>query len=261
MCPAYLVAAEPAATARRMRTLLWFAHPSVTRTLAAAERLADAVLTSLPGSYPRSSSKVRVIGQAIDTGALAFAPRPLQPARVRLVAIGRTSPAKGFDVAIRAVAILREEGMDATLQIVGPSTTADEQRHREELVALASRLGVSEDVGIEQGVPPDAVADLIRGSDIVVNAMVAGSGDKVVFEALALGRPVLVSNPSFAHLLANPSVELRFAPGDARVLADRIAGLSRAGDLMPALVSLRGRVEREHSLAHWADSVMAAGVA
>jgi glycosyltransferase involved in cell wall biosynthesis len=257
MCPSYLVAAAPIAMARRMRRLLWFAHPSQTAMLALAEHGADVVLTSLPGSYPRNTSKVRIIGQAIDTTRLRFRATRMDPCAPRLVTVGRTSRSKGFHIAIRALRRLRNEGIAATLRIVGPSTTEAERRHRDELAALATELGVSDAVSIIGGVPPCDVAAQIAEADVLVNAMVAGSGDKVVFEALALGRPVVASNPAFATLLDGTGVRMRFRPDDPDDLAHRIASIGR-GDIASALRTLRMRVEREHSLDHWADAVMEA---
>lgn len=238
--------------------MLWFAHPSVSPTLRIADRLADAILTSLPGAYPLPGPKVRVIGQAVDLEDFPFSPRR-RDAELRLVAVGRTSPSKGFPVIVRAVAAAREAGVDAGLRIVGPSTTPAELRHRAELETLIrERLG---DAGsLEDAVPHERIAAVLGEADVLVNAMVAGSGDKVVFEAAALGRPVLVSNPAFGDLLGELPLTLRFPPGDHRALAGRIGELGSAGDDARLAVAkeLRARVERDHSLGHWADAVRAA---
>jgi glycosyltransferase involved in cell wall biosynthesis len=103
------------------------------------------------------------------------------------------------------------------------------------------------------------VTSAIAEADVLVNAMVAGSGDKVVFEAAAMQRPVLVSNPAFAGLLAGLPLELRFPAGDHRALAARIADLAAAEPAAREAVGheLRARVARDHSLSHWADAVAA----
>ena len=143
MCPIYLDITSPVTAWRRMPTMLWFAHPSVTPELRLAERLSDVVLTSLPGAYPRPGPKVRVVGQATDTERIVFDPRAERdPGPLRLVAIGRTSPSKGFDRAIRALAKARAEGVEATLRIVGPSTTEQERAHGAELRGLATATGL-----------------------------------------------------------------------------------------------------------------------
>jgi hypothetical protein len=99
---------------------------------------------------------------------------------------------------------------------------------------------------------------VICGADVLVNAMVAGSGDKVVFEAGALGRPVVVSNPAFRDLLADLPLDLSFPEGEASILSERLHTIANAdaATLHDVTQTLRGRVEREHSLDHWADAVV-----
>jgi glycosyltransferase involved in cell wall biosynthesis len=258
MCPEYLDLAAPVAKSFRLPLMLWFAHPARSQALTIADRLADAVLTSLPGAYPIDSPKVHVIGQATDVRGLPPCEERTVEGPFRVVAIGRTSPAKRFDVVIRAAAMTAEKGRDVEVRIVGPSVTPEEERHRDELAALVDRLGVGRRVRIVPGVPPVEVRDVICGADVLVNAMVAGSGDKVVFEAAALGRPVVVSNPAFRDLLAGLPLDLTFPEGEASILAERLHTIANAdaATLRETTETLRGRVEREHSLDHWADAVV-----
>ena len=159
MCPVYLNLAAPLAALRRVPTMLWFAHPAETTSLTLAEALTDAVLTSLPGAYPRPGPKVHVVGQATDTDRLAFDEgwARSDDGAFRLVALGRTSPAKGFDRIVRALARVRGEGQDVRLRIVGPSTTGEERRHAGELAKLVADLGLADVVELAPGVPPDRV--------------------------------------------------------------------------------------------------------
>jgi glycosyltransferase involved in cell wall biosynthesis len=258
MCPIYLDIAAPVTASRRMPTMLWFAHPSVTPELRLAERLSDVVLTSLPGAYPRPSKKVRVVGQATDTERIAFDPRVQRdPGPLRLVAIGRTSPSKGFDRAIRALAKARAEGVEATLQIVGPSTTDQERAHAAELRDLAAATGLGQEVSLEPGVTPTQVDRIVRSADVLVNAMVSGSGDKVVFEAMAAGTLPLVANPAFRPLLSDLPLDLTFDRDDEAMLAGRIVTLAAADpiEMDRTRRTLRERVEAHHSLRGWAERV------
>jgi glycosyltransferase involved in cell wall biosynthesis len=257
MSPVYLNLAAPLAKAVRVPLLLWFAHPADTRALRVAERLADRILTSLPGAYPRPGPKVRAIGQGIDLRAFAMLPQRAPDGALRLLALGRTSPAKGFDVVIRAVGLARKSGMNVKVRVVGPSTTVEERRHRIELQHLTESLDLDESVSVETGVPPSQVTGLLAQADALVNAMVAGSGDKVVFEAMASGRPVIASNPVLNPLLEGLPVELRFQQGSAEGLAGRITDLGRFDpSRRPQLAeALRRRIEGAHSLEHWGGEV------
>ena len=258
MCPVYVNLAAPLLRLQRVPSLLWFAHPSVTPSLRIADRLATLVVTSLPGAYPLPGSKVRVIGQAVDLERFRFAPRPREN-RLRLLAAGRTSPSKGFPTIVRAVAAARRAGVDAHLRIVGPSTTREEIDHRVALQHLM-REELAGAGSLEQGMPHADMASAIADADVLVNDMVAGSGDKVVFEAAAVGRPVLVSNPSFSALLEDLPIRARFRAGDQQALAERIVAIAAANDeeRQATAKELRSRVERDHSVGHWAGAVMSA---
>jgi glycosyltransferase involved in cell wall biosynthesis len=265
MAPVYLNLAAPLAKLHRVPLLLWFAHPSRTATLRMADRLCDVVLTSLPGAYPLASDKVRVVGQAIDTQSLRLSDPHRDPSDrhgdqsgLRVVALGRTSPAKGFDVVLRAIAEVRDRGVAVSGHLVGPSSTPLERSHRDELLGLGKTLDLHDVVRIEEAVEPSQVPGVISAGDVLANAMVSGSGDKVVFEAAALGRLPVASNTSFGELLGGLPLDLRFSPGSHEQLADRLVSIARAdgATCRATAEELRRRVEKEHSLDHWADAVL-----
>jgi glycosyltransferase involved in cell wall biosynthesis len=247
MCPIYAVLAAPLARPLGVRVLLWFTHWKPSRLLRLAERLSNAVLTVEPRTFPLHSRKLRAIGHGIDFTELRCSDHP-GGRELALLSLARTSPAKGLETVIRAVALVPE----ARLAQHGPSLTEDERRHREELELLVRALGVSDRVVIGQAVPRAEVPGLLSSSDALVNNMRAGATDKAVYEAAAACLPVLASNPAFDGFLPP---ELRFERDDPASLAERIRGL--AGLDRAALGrSLRERVEREHSVDGWAERVV-----
>jgi len=96
------------------------------------------------------------------------------------------------------------------------------------------------------------------GTDLLVNTTVAGSGHKVVFEAMARGRLALASNrPSTTW-----SPVYRWSCRSRRPTIDHLAarivayaGLS-VGTRLAVAVELRRRIETSHSLDGWADPVV-----
>jgi glycosyltransferase involved in cell wall biosynthesis len=165
-----------------------------------------------------------------------------------LLALGRTSPAKGLDTVIRAVA----QVPGASLEVVGPSLTDEERRHRAELAALVDELGAGDRIALREPVPRDRVPGLLAGADALVNNMRAGAPDKVVFEAAATCLPVLASNPLFAGFLPD---ELRFPREDASALGERIRALDGL-DLAAVGAELRARVVASHSVDAWAGRIV-----
>ena len=90
---------------------------------------------------------------------------------------------------------------------------------------------------------------LFARSHVLISNTVAGSGDKVVYEAAASCLPVLASNPVFEDLLPP---ELRFDADDPESLAERLRSLDPR-----RRPELREHVARNHSVEHWADGVLA----
>jgi glycosyltransferase involved in cell wall biosynthesis len=199
-------------------------------------------------SFPFDSAKVVPIGHGIDLEEFACVDRPArQP--LSLLALGRTSPAKGLETVIRAVALVP----DVRLDVRGPSLTAEERSHRRELEALVTTLGVGDRVSVEDPVERAQVPSLLARVDALVNNMRAGATDKVVYEAAGTCLPVLASNPALDTLL---DAELRFERDDPATLADRIRWLAGA-DRTAVGRALRERVERDHGVERWAERVVA----
>ena len=246
MVPIYAVLAALVTKPRRVPLLLWFTHWRASRLLRLAERLSTRVVSVDERSFPLRSKKLVVVGHGITIGP----PVPARPddGVLRLVALGRTSPAKGLETIVAAVASLDGVG----LEIRGPSLTDEERRHRAQLVANGAR--------VEEPVSRSRIGEVYAAADVLVNNMRVGALDKVVYEAAAAGLPVLVASEGFAPLVDGIEPPLRFAQDDVVSLAGRIEGLRAAGREGRAAVGaeLRRRVARDHSVEHWAEAIVAA---
>jgi glycosyltransferase involved in cell wall biosynthesis len=247
MCPIYAVLASPLARPLGVRVLLWFTHWRPSRLLQAAERASTDVITVERRSFPLASGKVTAIGHGIDLAEFACVDRAPTD-NPTLLSLGRTSPAKGLETIIRAVA----EVPGVHLSQIGPSVTDEEWLHRARLERLVTELGVEDRVVIGQPVPRHGVVALLASADALVNNMRAGATDKVVYEAAATCLPVIASNPAFDDFLPG---SLRFPQDDADALAERIRSLSVI-DCGALGRELRAKVERSHSVTGWADRVV-----
>jgi glycosyltransferase involved in cell wall biosynthesis len=257
MCPIYAVLAAPLARPLGTQVVLWYAHWNRTRILEAAVRASNMVVSVDQRSVPVTSTKVIGIGHGIDVSDFACSPAPEGP-RLRLAALGRYSAAKGLDTIIRAVAEAAAAGTDTDLRLHGTALSADEAATRTGLEALVAELGVSDRVELGGPLPRTDVPFLLASSHALVNNMRPGAPDKVVYEAAAACRPVLVSNPSFDELFEGLEPPLRFPLDDASVLASRIAALAGldAGARAEIGSTLRERVLARHSVDSWADAVV-----
>jgi glycosyltransferase involved in cell wall biosynthesis len=254
MAPVYAVVAAGVTRPLRVPLLLWFTHWRASRTLQLAERVSTRVLSVNARSFPLPTAKLVATGHGIEVPP-QLSPRRDEDGTLRLLALGRTSPAKGLTTLVDATALLGD--LPVALEICGPSLTDEEREYRAE---LATRGGAGGRVRLSGPVGRPDVAGVYARNDVLVNNMRAGALDKVVFEAAAAGLPVLVASDGFAPLVDGLDVPLRFAQDDAAEVAARVRGVYELGPERRAAIgtALHERVRREHSVEHWADEVVAA---
>lgn len=253
MCPIYAVLAAPLARPLRVPVYLWFAHWHRSPALRAATVLSTAALSVDRRSYPVRTEKLAAIGHGIDYSGLPCREREPEPL-LRAVVLGRTSPAKGIDTILRAVALVPECRVD----VYGTSNNPAEERYRGELERLIHDLGIDARAAIRMPVPRDEIGEVHAVADVLVNNMKSGAPDKAVYEACGSCLPVLASNPSFDELFSGIEPRLSFARESAEELADRLRSLAAAGRDERAAIgrTLRERVLERHSVDSWAQSVV-----
>jgi glycosyltransferase involved in cell wall biosynthesis len=149
---------------------------------------------------------------------------------MRLLTVGRLVSAKGFDVAIRAVASANEK-LDqpiATLEVIG------EGIERQQLEALATTLGMQRSVTFSGWLSNDEVCRRMAESDALIVPSSFEPYGVVVLEALAQGRPVLASDRVVAALdRDNEKGAILFhSVGDSAALAQQLTMLAGNRDLL-----------------------------
>jgi glycosyltransferase involved in cell wall biosynthesis len=157
---------------------------------------------------------------------------------------------KGVDVALRAVLVLRERGLEVRLVRLSQWPLSDAERHLVEPDEFHHHL------------TPPAVADLVAGCDLVLAPSWPSEGfGLAVLEAMACGTPVIASRtPSHEGFAADAALLVphdavdAFADAAEAVLRDpqrwvgmRRAGLDAAGRFVEQRVA--GRLE---SAVRWA---------
>lgn len=105
--------------------------------------------------------------------------------RIRLVFMGRLVNLKAVDITLRALAMVRSEGIDATLSILGDGES------RPSLEALTEELGLNDAVTFHGFLPQAICADHLREADTLILNSVHECGGAVILEAMSLGLPVI----------------------------------------------------------------------
>jgi glycosyltransferase involved in cell wall biosynthesis len=216
----------------------------VLRVINAPLLLANAIIANsefsvgvMAGAFSRLARKSTVVYNTVA------GPARLVPARAHLVGalrvgyVGRLSARKGPDVAVRAMGRLRDQGVDARLDLVGAVFPGYEWYH-DELIELIRTLDVGDRVQLH-GFHADPWP-FTEQADVVVVPSVGEEGfGNTAVEALLAGRPLVVSAMSgLTEAVAGFDAVVPVAAGDAEELA---AGLKEVRD--------RWEWFREHALA------------
>lgn len=160
----------------------------------------------------------------------------------RLLFTGRLSPRKGVDVAIAAVALMREAGTPANLVIAG-SVFPGYEWYERDLRDQVARTDMQSNVQFVGFV--DTIAELLAESDLVLVPSRVEPFGTVAAEAMAAERPVVVSQVSgLLEIVADSVTGLTVPADDARALADACLRLIRE----PQLAATLATAGREHVL-------------
>ena len=134
-------------------------------------------------------AKVTRVYNGMDLDTITWSSPAQRPATV--VSVGRLVEKKGMPDLIRAVAAVRERGVDARLEIAG------EGPERALIEATIAECGLGDVTALHGPMPQHEVLDLVRGAAVfAAPCVVASDGDRdglptVLLESMALGTPVV----------------------------------------------------------------------
>lgn len=194
-------------------------------------RLADRVIcnsaTSLEVAVRSGGrrNRMQVIPNGVTGPEGIEAPRE-SVADPRLVFVGRLSPRKGVDVAVRALSSLRRGGCPVSLDLVGAVFPGYEW-YESELRDLVRTEGLSDAVTFH-GFVPDVWPHLRHADVVLVPSRAEESFGNTVVEAALSARPVVVSDhtglrEAAAHLEAAAAVP----PDEPEAIADAVRSMLR----------------------------------
>lgn len=219
--------------------------------LAAPLLLADLVLVNshasgaaLTAVVPRLHDRIRLVPNGVagppdECGPPPAPPGPGEP--WRLVQLGRISPRKGTDVAVRAVAELRAAGTPVHLSVVGGVFPGTEWFERD-VAELVRRRGIADRVEF-RGVVDEVWPELADAHIVIVPSREEPFGN-VAVEAMLARRPVVVSATQGLREIVQPGETGEVTePGDADALA---AAVERVIGDWPAATA---RADRARTLA------------
>lgn len=164
---------------------------------------------------------IRVIHNGVDLRF--FSPDPTEPrfAQPTFLYVGRLKRYKRIDLAVDAVALLRERGVHVRLRIAG---RGDEEPR---LRAQVERLGVADRVVFDGFVTEDRKRELLRQCWATVLPSPKEGWGITNIEAAACGTPaVAADSPGLRESVVHDQTGLLVPYGDAAKLADALASLA-----------------------------------
>jgi glycosyltransferase involved in cell wall biosynthesis len=206
---------------------------AVSTALTAPLRLADAVVTNslasrrvLVDAQPRLAGRATVVYNGVRGPAAAGGIRPTVArgsGSPRLVLVGRLSPRKGTDVALEAVARLREQGRDVTIDICGTVYSGYEW-FGDQLHERAGRDDLAGAVRFHGYVNP--TWPLLDAADVVLVPSRAEPFGNTAVEGLLARRPVVATAvQGLVEIIADGQTGLLVPADDPVALAAAVARL------------------------------------
>jgi glycosyltransferase involved in cell wall biosynthesis len=251
---ALLAAALGAAAGRGPRSWSMTMHGSTEFYDVSAHRLpekvADAAFVACVSDFTRSQlmlvadpqhwAKLELVRCGVDPSAFAAVQRDGDRAPLRVLAVSRLVPGKGFALLLDALAQVVGDGHDLALDVVGEGPAGDALRAR------AARLGVAERVRWLGAVGQDEIRRHYARADAFCLPSFAEGVPVVLMEAMAVQLPVVATRiAGIPELVTDEISGLLVTP--ARV--DELAGALSRLAASPQLRERLGRAGREAVLA------------
>src|SRR5690606_5823094 len=179
--------------------------------------VSEAMALQLRERFPERGTDIRVCLNGVDSSFLSMTRTPSPSGQLRIVAVGSLIPRKGFDILIRAIALMRYRNV-VRLRIAGDGP------EKQRLLELARTHGVREKIELEGHVPPRELPRFLRDADVFVLPSRSEGRPNAVIEALAAGLPVISSDLPGVKGMVVPGVTGWVVP------VDDVAGFADALD-------------------------------
>jgi colanic acid/amylovoran biosynthesis glycosyltransferase len=155
---------------------------------------------------------------------------PGQP--LRIFACGRLHPGKRHDLLIKALALLRAEGLDASLTIAGEDADSGTGEFRRNLESLAAELGVAEFVRLPGAMSEADVRRELESAHVFALSSDTEALGIVLVEAMAMGAPVVTTDVGgTTELVRNGENGLAVPPNDPAAIAAAIRNIASDAEL------------------------------
>ncbi len=252
MSPIFAIAAAPVAGIFGKKLILWYLHRNLTFKLKLASLLSDNVVTASKESLDLRNNRILELGHGIDVDFFR-APRSWVGESAKpfnILSVGRISPIKDYETLIQAAGVLKKQGLDFKIRIVGRPVMKNDFGYFESLKQLVSKQNLADKIEFSGRLPYRKMPEIYKDADLVVNLAPKGGIDKAVLEAMAAGALVLTSNWAFRRYFRQYAYRLVFEHKNQRDLVEKITALNALSPAEKHQISdfLVAAVAKAHSL-------------
>jgi teichuronic acid biosynthesis glycosyltransferase TuaC len=210
-----LIAAKEPARREQTRSVLVGADAVIATSSNARRRVIEL------GVHP---ADVTTLPLSVDTVRFCQGDRQVARQRLRLHAdipmllwVGRVEPVKNPEALIDACAVLKRQGRDFSVCMIGDGTL------RSSVAARIDALDLNDRIRLIGSVPPTRLPDWYRAADATVLTSVSEGMPNVLLESIACGTPFVATNVGDVLRIADEAMDTIVADGDCTALANALA--------------------------------------
>lgn len=164
--------------------------------------------------------------------------------------LGRIAPVKNQLIFLEALCKIRDNDFSATL--VGDFLPRDVNYYKK-IIAISKTPELNGKISVCSGVPHYKTADFYRSHQWAINLSSSGMYDKIIFESMACGTPILTNNKNLFGIIDS---KLFLDNIDSNELSLRLLDLINVNDKDYQLMSDQGlNISQENSLDNLAKSI------
>lgn len=201
--------------------------------------------------YSADHTKCKVVYSGLKTSEFDyFEDKPFDPSLIKIISIGRAHWKKGYDIALDAVRILKDQEYNFHYQIVGGLS--------EEMIFQVSDLCLQDKVTLTENLPFEKIKELISQADVLLLPSVEEGIPNVVLEAMALGTLIISTNCGGLEEVITDGENGFLVPiYDPEAIAEKLVNITklRPPEINRIRTSARRKVESHHT-----DQLMIAGM-
>ena len=184
--------------------------------------VSNAVAESLRRNGVIESTKITVVHNGIDTDRFNR-PQTAPRSPVLIGTVGHLAPIKGFDVFVRAAALIAAHRLDVRFVIIGEDKSP-QMDHRRSLEILIAELGLNQVVSMPGW--QDDMPAVLSSLALFVSAARSEPFGLAIVEAMAAGLPIVATSSEGALEIIEDGLTGKLVPAnDAEAMAQAINDL------------------------------------